>query len=208
MMSYSKEDYLRFAPVWIAVFLAYIFAIPFYFAFTAWSDSMFYGGAHMYKITWAHYLLPAVGALAVYLFAEWYDKEFKARATRWFFWTSYLGAVFLVLLYMFAYGSSVLEMTLVVGGLALLAYFGIVKKVPSSAFSDSLWFLLAVLILYFAGFVLGIWSFGYTFVMMGMRVPVGETLLKLFVFLPYWALLPGLLAGWVARWWEVASNKR
>ena len=205
--SYSKEDYLRFAPLWVAVFLAYVLAIPTYLAFTAWNDGLFYGGAHLYTITWTHYLLPAVGAILVYLFAEWYDSKFKGEAARWFFWASYFGAVFLVLLYLFAYGSSAIMTLFIVGALVLLAYFGYKSKVPKSVESSSLWFLTAVLLLYFAGFVLGIWAFGYTFVMMGMKIPVGETLLKLFVFLPYWAMLPGLVAGWVARWWEVASKR-
>ncbi len=205
MMRYKKEDYLRFAPLWIAVFLAYILAIPTYLIFTAINDSMFYGGAHLYVITWTHFLLPAVGAIGIYLFAEWYDSEFKRSSTSWFFWASYLSALFVLALYLFAYGTSALTMIFVLGALGILAYVGIKDRIPASAESPTLWFLVAILLLFAAGFVLGIWAFGYTFVMLGMKLPVGETLWKLFVFLPYWALLPGLFAGWLARWWEVRS---
>jgi hypothetical protein len=203
-MKYSWKDYKAHVPLWIALVLAYVLAIPTYLLFAYWNNVTFYSGANMYKITWTHFLLPAVGALLYYIFGEWFDEKF-GKSADWFFWGAYWSALLVLFIYLLAAGYSWLSIIFIEGILVLLWYFAYANKWRPRCTSDTLCFFVAVLLLYFAGFAVGIWSFGYTFILLGMKTPIGETMLKLFIFLPYWAMLPGLLAGWVARWWEVQT---
>lgn len=58
--------------------------------------------------------------------------------------------------------------------------------------------LFSVLILSYFAFVLGIQAYRYTFVLLGAGPLNPLFFLYLFLFTPFWALIPGILAGWLS----------
>jgi hypothetical protein len=156
MRKYTIDDYRPYFPLWAALILAYVLFALFALVLIPANNRAFYpdNAAH-YRLTWTHYLLPAVGALFVYLFTEFVKERYGVDLSR-----------------------------------NLAYHFGI-------------------LVLYFVGYFLGIYSFGQTFVYYSGRFMDLGAMWRLFIFLPYWALLPGLLgAQIVLLLWPSEKIKR
>ncbi|MDN5366993.1 MAG: hypothetical protein PWQ11_404 [Candidatus Diapherotrites archaeon] len=58
-------------------------------------------------------------------------------------------------------------------------------------------FLAGALVVTFLAFVLGVQAYYYTFVLYGSRAMTLGVLWNYFLFTPFWAVLPGVLAGWL-----------
>ena len=59
-------------------------------------------------------------------------------------------------------------------------------------------FIFAALLFLFFGFVLGVQAYSYTFILYGASSLDLPTLWYFFLFTPFWALVPGVVSGWLA----------
>lgn len=59
-------------------------------------------------------------------------------------------------------------------------------------------FLAAALVIAYFSFVVGVQAYSYTFMLYGARTMDLVQLWYFFLFTPFWAMVPGVLAGWLA----------
>ncbi len=74
--------------------------------------------------------------------------------------------------------------------------------------ADNIVFIISAFVLVLFSFVLGVRTFLYTYVLYGANTMAVDVVMRYLAFTPFWAVLPGVFAGWLGAFLAYYRNKK